>query len=599
MDLFGKQVKLYSLPLSLRRHESGRRYAAPAGLLVAFASLLPLIVFPLNAFAQDQLSPRALSNPDSQITQPRDNSSQPPRASTEAEIDKLKTTVADQQKQINQLQQMLEQQRKVIEQALRVQLTATAVSNDTGAAAKVEPGDGATGLAGSPPPATEPLRRTQAEEGSPLTVRIGKVSMTPYGFLDLTTIIRDRNVGSGVATNFAGAPYPNTTNGHLSEFRFTGQNSRLGVRLDAHHGGADILGFIETDFAGFAPGNVADTTNSNGLRMRLFWVDARKHKWEILGGQSWSLITPNRKGLSPIPSDIFSTQNIDPSIQVGLTWARDPQFRVIYHANRTLTFGVSLEASEQYGGGSAGAGQITLPAALVNSYSPQINLGGSTFGVPNLHPDIIAKLAFDPKVGNRDFHFEIGGLLSGFRFFNSQDQTKHHATGGGILAGLNYEAFSKFRLIANGFYSNGGCRWIFGLGPDLIINADGKPSLLHSASGVSGFEYQASPKDLFDGYYGGAYIYRSATVDLNGQLVGYGYPGAPLDHNRSLQQVTLGYTRTFWRDPNYGALQIISQYSYLVRHPWSVAAGQPGGATNNFLYLSLRYVLPGAPPAQK
>ena len=109
------------------------------------------------------------------------------------------------------------------------------------------------------------------------------------------------------------------------------------------------------------PGNVPVTTNSNGPRMRLFWMDVRKSKWEILAGQSWSLLTPNRKGLSPLPAEIFSTQNIDPSIQVGLTWARDPQFRVVYHANKTVTFGVSLEAAEQYGGGSAGAGQITLP----------------------------------------------------------------------------------------------------------------------------------------------------------------------------------------------------------------------------------------------
>jgi hypothetical protein len=144
-----------------------------------------------------------------------------------------------------------------------------------------------------------------------------------------------------------------------------------------------------------------------------------------------------------------------------------------------------------------------------------------------------------------------------------------------------------------------GGRWIFGLGPDLIINADGKPSLVHSASTVSGFEYQVSASDFFYAYYGGAYIYRSPTVDLNGQLVGYGYPGSPSNHNRSLQQLTLGYTRTFWRDPNYGALQFMSQYSYLVRHPWSVAAGQPGSANLNFLYLSLRYTLPGAAPSKK
>jgi uncharacterized coiled-coil protein SlyX len=179
LDLFGKQVKLYSLRLSFRRRGSCRQHARPAGLLVAFGSLLPLILFQLNTFAQDQLSRKAISTADSQITQPSDNSPQPTTASTEAEIDKLKTTVADQQKRIERLEQMLEEQRKVIEQALHVQLAATTVRNDAPAPAKVETADGATGVAAAQPPATEPIRRTQAEEASPLTVRIGKVSMTP------------------------------------------------------------------------------------------------------------------------------------------------------------------------------------------------------------------------------------------------------------------------------------------------------------------------------------------------------------------------------------------------------------------------------------
>src|SRR6185369_12150859 len=207
------------------------------------------------------------------------------------------------------------------------------------------------------------------------------------------------------------------------------------------------------------------------------------------------LLTPNRKGTSPVPADIFSTQNIDQSIQVGLTWARQPQLRVIYHATRTVTFAASLEAAEQYGGGSAGAGEITLPAALTTSYGSQINLGDSTFTTPNLHPDVIAKLAFDPKVGGHDLHFEIAGLISSFRFFDPRDQMKHHATGGGVSAGINFEAFRNFRLIGNGFYSDGGGRYIFGLAPDVIINADGTPSLVRSASTVDGIEYQAGSKN--------------------------------------------------------------------------------------------------------
>ena len=314
----------------------------------------------------------------------------------------------------------------------------------------------------------------------------------PIGFLDFTTFVRDRNVGSGIGTNFGGIPFSNATSGQLSEFRSTMQNSRLGLRLDTRLRDTDVLGYLETDFNGFSPTNVAVTTNSNNLRVRLFWLDVRKQKWEFLAGQSWSLLTPNRQGLSPLPADIFSAQNIDPNLQVGLTWSRDPQFRVVYHASRTVTLGLSLEAAEQYGGGSAGAGKITLPAELAGAYGPQVNTGDSTFAVPNLHPDIIAKIAFDPKVGGRALHFEFAGLLSTFKFFNPVDGQTHSAVGGGASAGLNYELFRNFRLIASGFYSDGGGRWIFGLGPDLIIKPNGDPSLVHSASTVSGFEYQAT-----------------------------------------------------------------------------------------------------------
>ncbi len=278
---------------------------------------------------------------------------------------------------------------------------------------------------------------------------------------------------------------------------------------------------------------------------------------------------------------------------------RDPQFRLVYHATPTITLGVALEAAEQYGGGSAGAGVITLPASLASSYGPQIDTGNSTFNAPNVHPDIVAKIAFDPKLGSRHLHFELAGLISTGKFFNPADQQSHSATGGGVSAGINVEMFRNFRLIANGFYSDGGGRWIFGLGPDLIVKANGEPSLAHSASTVSGFEYQMTRKDLFDVYYGGAYVQRNTAIDLNGQLVGYGYDGSPLNHNRSIQEVTAGYTRTFWRDPNHGALQFITQYSYVVRHPWSVPAGHPSAARTNLFYLDLRYLFPGAPPASK
>jgi hypothetical protein len=515
-----------------------------------------------------------------------------------ADIELLKAQLALQQKHIEQLERALEEQKKVLEQVLHLSIAgnASTAANGDAQSAGLDP----SVTQPAPDAIKQPVTSAKSEdEAAPLALKLGKVYLSPVGFLDFTAFVRDRNVGSGLGTNFGSIPFSNTTSGQLSEYRSTMQNSRLGLRLDTRLRGTDVLGYVETDFNGFSPTNVAVTTNSNNLRVRLFWLDVRKHKWELLAGQSWSLLTPNRQGLSPLPADVFSALNIDPNLQVGLTWSRDPQFRVVYHASHTVTLGLSLEAAEQYGGGSAGAGEITLPAELASAYGPQVNTGDSTFGVPNLHPDIIAKIAFDPKVDGRALHLEFAGLLSTFKFFNPVDGQTHSAVGGGASAVLNYELFRNFRLIGSGFYSDGGGRWIFGLGPDLIIKPNGDPSLVHSASTVSGFEYQPTPKDLFDSYYGGAYIQKNTAIDVNGQLVGYGYDGSPSNNNKSIQEFTFGYTRTIWRDPNYGGLQFMTQYSYVVRHPWSVGIDQPGGAHTNIVYLNLRYLLPGAPPVLK
>jgi hypothetical protein len=327
-------------------------------------------------------------------------------------------------------------------------------------------------------------------------------------------------------------------------------------------------------------------------------VKVRRKKLEVLAGQSWSLLTPNRSGLSPLPGDVFFGQALDTNYLVGLTWSRTPQFRLVYHANERLTLGWSIEASEQYGGGANGSGAITLPANLASAYELQLNTGNSVFAVPNPRQDHIGKIAFDSK--SKGVHLEVAGLLRRFAFFNPLTNQHFGATGGGVSVNGNFELFKNFRLIANTFYSDGGSRWIFGQGPDLIIKGDGSPALVRSASTVDGFEYQATPKTLVYGYYGGAYFKRNVAIDpANGGQVGFGFNGSPANHNRAIQEGTLGFTHTFWRDPNYGAMQFMVQYSYLVRHPWFVAPGQPGSANLNMLFLNLRYTLPGAPPAEK
>jgi hypothetical protein len=434
-------------------------------------------------------------------------------------------------------------------------------------------------------------------EPAPLSLRLGNAYLTPIGFLDFTSITRSTNVGSGIGTNFGSVPFGDSASGRLRETRFSGQNSRIGLRVDTNVKDAQVMGYLEADFLGFVPTNAAVSSNSDTLRLRQYWVDVRQGKWEILGGQAWSMLTPNRNGISPLPTDIFFTQNLDTNYQAGLVWSRDPQFRTVYHASRKLTLGVSLEASEQYIGGSSGGGVVTLPAALSSSYASELNVGTNTLNVPNSRPDVIAKVAYDDKFLGRAFHVEAAGVSSSFAVYNAGVKQDFRATGQGVSVNLSAEPVKNVRLISTNFYGAGVGRYIFGQAPDLVVRADGSLSPVHSESTVSGMEVTAG-RTQFSAYYGGVYIDRNVAVDQGGKLVGYGFAGSANSQNRAIQEITFGVNRTLWKDPAYGAFNVMAQYSYVFRNPWFVAPGGLSQAVSNMVFVNVRYTLPGAPPSR-
>lgn len=464
--------------------------------------------------------------------------------------------------------------------------------------AKPEDSPKAAPIPTPPPPAPA---RMAPEETSPLQFKIGSAYITPIGFMDFTGMWRSTDVGSGIGTNFGSIPYGTAAGTKLSESRMSMQNSRIGFRVDAPVSGAHVMGYMEADFLGNNPGNVAVSSNSNTLRSRLYWVDVRTGDWEVLAGQTWSLITPGRSGISPLPKDVFYTQDMDVNYQAGLFWGRIPELRVAYHPMQEFAAALAIDSAEQYIGGSAGGGLITLPTAtaLSGMAGTQLNNGASTLAVPNLVPDVIAKVAIDPI---KAVHVELGGVERQFKVWNSADNTKHSATGIGGFFNFNLELFEGFRLISANFYGAGIGRYIFGQAPDVIVQADGSLKAVQAGSTVSGIEYGNGGTLLF-GYYGGIYIRRTegpATVGGEctdaSSCVGYGFPGSPAGQNKMIQEATVGFNQDFWKDPKYGALVLIGQYSYLQRNPWSYVTGQPSNAHLHMVFLNLRYVLPGSPP---
>jgi len=426
---------------------------------------------------------------------------------------------------------------------------------------------------------------------SPLSFKIGIADFTPFGFMDFTGVYRNETTGSSIGSSFGSMPYANTEAAQLSETKFSAQNSRIGLRVDSTVMDTKVLGYLEADFLGNAAASLFVTSNADTLRMRNYFVDLRNGQWEFLAGQDWSMLTPNRRGLSPIPSDIFYSNDMDTNYQAGLTWARQPQIRLVYHPTDEVALGVSIENPDQYVGTTA-----VLPAAFTAS---EVDTQAASTQ-PNLFPDVIAKATYDTKaITGLPWHFEVGGLLSTFKVntYTAAINSNSTAEGEGVTGGVTLELVKGLSFVGTGFYSYGGGRYLQGLAPDFIIkapNASGNYGigLVKSDSAILGLEYAAIPSDTISAYWSTVGIGQRYNQLSTGAYVGYGYPGSSNAQNKSITEATLANTYTFWKNPSYGALQLIGQISYLERAPWVVAAGTPTKADLTMIYLDLRYVLP-------
>ena len=493
------------------------------------------------------------------------------------DVAKLREQIAAQQKQLDQQRQVLDAQQKALDAQQKL-LDRLVVAQTAPAAAPAPP------AAASFVPPAKPAAADVDTTGrpiSPLAFHIGGADFAPGGFMDMSTVWRSTNIGSGVATSFAGVPMSNTATGRIAEFRSSAANSRLTLTMTEHPTrNTTVTGYVEGDFYGNQPTNLFVTSNANTFRMRHFWVNVEKGKWEVLGGETWTLLTPNRVGVSQVSSNVFVGLGEDSNYLTGLIWGRPGQIRVVYHPDKHWSIAAAVENPEQF---------VTTAVTLPAFAATQVD-NGSLSSAPNVRPDITAKIAYDTKLSAKALHFELAGFSSQFRvspaqgkYFNAQ------GVGGDFDAVL--EVAKNFRLIATGFYSSGGGRFAVGLGPDFVVGPDGSISPVHSIAGIAGFEYAPNPKSQFFAYYGGTYFNRNYTVVSPGNYLGFGFPGSS-SANRQFQEPNFGYYYTFWRNPRYGALQFIGEYAYLLRAPWSVPAGTPSIAHAHMIFGSMRFTLP-------
>lgn len=421
----------------------------------------------------------------------------------------------------------------------------------------------------------------QAPATSPLTIHLGDADFLIGGFIDAGAVVRSTNVGSGLATTFSTIPFENTPQGHLHETRLSSQSTRLNLLMTTKVGSAAVKGFLEIDFLGAGPGNAFVTTNAHTPRMRHAWAQYSRGTLEFTGGQTWSLLTPNRNGISPVSGDVVFTQNFDPNLQLGLVWARQAQFRFVAHPSKTVAAGVSVENGQPFVGAA-----VVLPASFP---AAQVD-AGNTPGAPSPYPDFVGKVAFDPQTGNTHQHIEGAVLVRNYRTYNPATDRTFSATGSGFSVTGVFELVKGLHVIGTTLISDGGGRYMIGQAPDFMINADGSITTIGARSGMLGIEAQVKPPTMVFGYYGTVRVDQEVSTD-GSTPIGYGIPGAT-NANRSIEETTAGINHAFFREARYGAMHLIVQYSYVTRTPWSVPDGTPSSAHLHMVYVAARYVIP-------
>ena len=245
------------------------------------------------------------------------------------------------------------------------------------------------------------------------------------------------------------------------------------------------------------------------------------------------------------------------------------QFRLTTHPNDSVTAAVSIENPDQY----VGSG-VRLPAGLP---SGEVDTGATVNDVPNPFPDIIGKVAFDPKIGRTHQHIDAALLVRNFKTYNLDTDTTFNKTaiGGELTAAV--EPISSIRLVATGFYSSGGGRYIANTNlPDFIVNHDASMTLVTTWSSLIGTEIQAGSKTNVYAYYSAAHADRAVATDVDGSAIGFGVPGSHRGERTASPKRRQASPKLFFATRRSAASSSWRSISHVRRTPFSVPAWHAG-----------------------
>jgi hypothetical protein len=455
----------------------------------------------------------------------------------------------------------------------------------------------------------------------------GGVKWTFGGFLAAESAYRSRDTGDDVDTKFSNIPfaggtssapisttsgatttYP-TTNAKNDQFLYSSRQSRLSIKAEGDiNDSTHVTGYYETDFLGGAQTANMNESNSYNMRVRQLWssVDWSDYGLHLLAGQAWSLLTLDSVGITPLKEVLPPT--IDAQYQVGFTWARQTQLRLVKDWDQKWWLGISVENPQTAGIGSlAGTGTkgyatSTATVAAGNTYDELNSVS------LNQIPDVIVKFAADPGWG----HYEVFGISREFTTRvtpltadggpeATSNQTAH---GSGFGVGMLLPLVPKvLDLQFSGMSGKGIGRYGTAQLDDITYTASGAPQPLKENMALGTLTWHAS--DAFDLYAAGGREQEDSylTSGVNGLPLGYGAAvlgynnsdcliyGAPSDctgQTRSVKEQTIGFWWKFYQG-KFGRVQFGTQFSHASRQLFTDIHGNAPTAADNMFFTSFRY----------
>ena len=273
------------------------------------------------------------------------------------------------------------------------------------------------------PPQSGGTQKPGEQPPSPLSWRIGAAEFTPGGWADIMGVFRSSDIGSGTGTSFGSIPFNNQLpQAALTEFRATAQTSRLSMKVNANiNDSTSVLGYVESDFNGFQP---PERLHQHKQRHVPIAFGFRRHQARQVGS-NWrtNLVTDHSEPRRPLPDAVRRLHRLPLGHELlSRGWPIPGKRHSAWSIIRPI------------GGPSVLLWRILsnmrLPRSSFRStfFSGQFDNGsGATNGtgatsnpaIPDLHPDVIVKSAFDWKIGEHALHLEAAGLIRSFKMFNN------------------------------------------------------------------------------------------------------------------------------------------------------------------------------------